>query len=132
MKCIFCQIIAGDINSYKVYEDVLVYAFLDIHPILKGHTLIIPKKHSVDIRDIDEDSLTQVIKVSKKLVTLYQEKLGAVGFNIRNNNGSVAHQDVFHFHLHLVPRYQDDGINLRADIRDSSADLGEIQQILNS
>ena len=132
MECIFCQIIAGSVDSYKVYEDELVYAFLDAHPILKGHTLIIPKKHFVDIRDIDEESLTQVVTVTKKLAKLYEEKLGAVGFNIRNNNGSTAHQDVFHFHLHLVPRYKDDGVDLRANVRDNTSSLGNVLKSLTN
>lgn len=112
MDCIFCKIIAGKASCFKVYEDNLVLAFLARDPVLDGHTLIIPKKHAADIRDIDDESLARVAVATKKLANLYADKLGADGFNLRNNSGAIAHQDVFHFHLHLIPRYKGDGREL--------------------
>ena len=100
MDCIFCKIINGEISSYKVFEDDLVFAFLDINPLSKGHTLIIPKKHFVDILDIDNKSLERVAVASKNRAIRYSKKLGAEGFNLRQSSGAIAHQDVFHFHMH--------------------------------
>ncbi len=112
MDCIFCKIVAGEVSKFKVYEDDLVLAFLAREPVLDGHTLIIPKKHAADIRDIDDESLARVAVATKKLANLYADKLGADGFNLRNNSGAIAHQEVFHFHLHLIPRYKGDGREL--------------------
>ena len=101
--CVFCKIIKGDIPSYKIYEDDSVYAFLDINPSSPGHTLVIPKKHSEDIFDIEEDDLKKVIFVSKEIAKKMKD-LGCEGVNIYNNNGAVSGQIVFHFHIHIVPR----------------------------
>ena len=112
MDCLFCKIIKGEIPSYKIYEDESTYAFLDISPTTRGHTLVIPKVHAVDIQDIDSESLAAVAKTSKYISKLLVDKLGADGINLRNNSGKVAHQDVFHFHMHVLPRYKNDGLNL--------------------
>ena len=104
MDCLFCKIIAGDIPSYKVYEDDLALAFLDINPTSSGHTLIIPKKHFKDMDDIDIDTLNHIFKVAKKLKKVLEEKLKCDGISLCQNNGCV--QDVKHFHLHLIPKYK--------------------------
>lgn len=101
--CIFCKIIKGEVPSYKIYEDDFVYAFLDINPSSPGHTLVIPKKHSENIFDIDKDDLERVIMVSKK-ISQKMKDLGCDGINIYNNNGKDSGQIVFHFHMHIVPR----------------------------
>ena len=101
--CVFCKIIKGDIPSYKIYEDNFVYAFLDINPSLPGHTLVVPKKHSENIFDIEKDDLKQVIFASKEIAQKMRD-LGCAGVNIYNNNGAVSGQIVFHFHIHIVPR----------------------------
>lgn len=103
MDCIFCKIIAGDIPSYKLYEDELVMAFLDINPYLPGHTLIVPKKHVLDIKEIDEDLLNHIMKVAKELAIKITDRLSADGFTLVQNNGFV--QEVKHFHLHVIPKY---------------------------
>ena len=126
MDCIFCKIINGEISSYKVFEDDLIFAFLDINPLSKGHTLIIPKKHYVDILDIDDQSIESVAVVAKKLANQYVQKLGAEGFNLRQSSGVIAHQDVFHFHMHLVPRYSNDGLNLDNKNRNLGIDTEDI------
>jgi histidine triad (HIT) family protein len=108
-NCIFCNIAAKKEKSYKVYENDKVYAFLDINPANKYHTLIIPKNHYKDIFDIPEPELVEVIKVVKKIVDLYKDKLGIENVQIINSSGSEAQQDVFHIHFHVVPRRNEDG-----------------------
>ena len=103
MNCIFCKIINGEIPSYTIYEDDVVKAFLDINPDSNGHTLIIPKKHYLDLDDIDEETLIHIMKVSKKIKKLLEEKLGTDGVTLIQNNGCV--EEVKHFHLHLKPCY---------------------------
>lgn len=108
-NCIFCKIAAKQEKSYKVYENDKVYAFLDINPANKYHTLIIPKNHYENIFDIPEDELIEFIKVVKKVVDLYKDKLGIKNIQIFNSSGSEAQQDVFHIHFHIVPRHDGDG-----------------------
>ena len=105
MDCIFCKIINGDIPCFKIYEDELVLAFLDINPDSDGHTLIIPKKHFRDLEDIDLETLARINEVSKKLKNLLEKKLGCEGISLLQNNGFV--QEVKHYHLHLKPYYKD-------------------------
>lgn len=107
--CIFCKIIKGEIKSYKVYEDDKVYAFFDTNPINEYHTLVIPKNHYQDIFDIPEEELVAVVKAAKKIAKLFKEKLGVNNMQMFNNSGVKAQQDVFHFHMHLVPREESDG-----------------------
>jgi histidine triad (HIT) family protein len=108
IDCIFCKIVRGEEKSWKVYEDESVYAFLDIHPVNEYHTLVIPKKHYESIFDIPEGDLVDVIKVVKKLVSLYNSKLGMNDVQIINSSGPEAQQDVFHMHVHIVPRKKGD------------------------
>lgn len=110
-NCIFCKIANGEIPARKVYEDKKVLAFLDVSPISKGHTLVIPKKHFENIFDIDEDSLKEIISAAKKVSLLLKKNLNADGMNILHASGKDAQQSVFHFHIHLVPRYKKDKLN---------------------
>jgi len=105
--CIFCKIVKGEIPSYKIYEDENIFAFLDIKPLSKGHTLVLPKEHYKDIQDIPEDLLCEVSRVSKKIVKRIQEKYSPLGFVINQNNGERAGQSIFHYHLHIKPVYED-------------------------
>jgi histidine triad (HIT) family protein len=112
-SCIFCKIINGEIPSSKIYEDEHVFAFLDISQTTKGHTLIIPKKHVENIFQIDEETMSHVYQVAPKIAKALTKELGASGMNIVNNNGEIAGQTVFHYHVHLVPRYsKDDGLKI--------------------
>jgi histidine triad (HIT) family protein len=111
--CIFCEIVQGRAKSWKVYEDDNVYAFLDIHPVNEYHTLVIPKHHYEDIFDIPENELIQVIAGVKKVVTLFNRKLGIKNIQIINSSGAEAQQDVFHIHFHIVPRKWGDHQNVR-------------------
>lgn len=109
-ECIFCKIIDGSIPSAKIYEDEHVYAFMDIMPLTKGHTLIIPKNHKENVYDLSEEEASNLFKVVPKIASVLKESFGPVGMNLLNNNGAPAGQSVFHFHLHFIPRYdQTDG-----------------------
>lgn len=104
MDCIFCKIVNGLIPCYKIYEDELVLAFLDINPDCMGHTLIIPKKHYQDLSTIDNVELMHILELAKSLMKDYSKKLNCDGFTFVQNNGDV--QEVKHFHLHLKPYYK--------------------------
>lgn len=109
--CIFCKIGSGDIPSFTVYEDDQIRAFLDIAPSSKGHTLLIPKQHADDLLSIDGDVLAKLNLQAQKLASMYKDVLHADGFNLHNNSGEAAGQEVMHFHLHLIPRYINDGLS---------------------
>lgn len=106
-NCIFCKIIAGEIPSRTIYEDNDFKVILDASPASKGHALILPKDHCANIYEIDEELLAKAAKLAKKLTIHMTEQLHCDGFNIVQNNGELAGQTVFHFHIHLIPRYQE-------------------------
>ncbi len=105
-NCIFCKIINGDIPSRKLYEDDKFIVMLDISPASKGHALVIPKEHYANIYELPEELCAEAMKLAKKMVAKMTEVLHADGFNILQNNGEVAGQTVHHFHMHLIPRYE--------------------------
>ena len=107
--CIFCKIIKGDIPSKTVYEDDIVKVFLDVNPNTDGHMLVVPKKHITDFTEIDDETLTHIHGVIKQMKDLIYDKLGAVGLKIVNNYGSE--QLVKHYHVHLIPVYEDTKFN---------------------
>jgi len=109
--CIFCAIVRGEIPSAKVYEDELTYAFLDLNPLTRGHSLVIPKEHHADILDIPKDLMAEVSKAAKLVAAAAKEGLAADGINLLHASGAAAEQSVFHFHIHVVPRYADDHIH---------------------
>ena len=102
--CIFCKIVKGEIPSFKVYEDDRVYAFADINPVSDGHTLIIPKIHAENLGEIAEADLMAIHKVSQKMYHAMQKALGADGVALFQANGKSVNQVVMHYHLHLIPR----------------------------
>ncbi len=106
--CIFCKIANGEIPSKTIYEDENFRVILDISPATKGHALILPKEHYANIYEIDEEVAAKAMKLAKKIAGVMKEKLKCGGFNIVQNNGEIAGQTVFHFHMHLIPRYEDD------------------------
>ena len=110
-KTIFEKIIDGEIPSYKIYEDEHVYSFLDVFPITKGHTLVIPKKHSRNIFDCDPETAANIGRVLPKIANAVKEAYGCDGVNIFQNNEEYAGQSVFHLHFHIVPRYKDKDVN---------------------
>lgn len=101
---IFCKIINGEVPSYKLYEDDIVLAFLDVNPNHNGHTLVVPKKHYENFFDIDEETLKHILDVSKKIAKKLKEKLNYDGISLCQNNGYG--QEIKHFHLHLIPKYE--------------------------
>lgn len=103
-NCIFCAIAAGEIPSFKIYEDDLVLAYLDINPFSTGHTLVIPKVHSEGLLDTSDETLAAVISRVKKVAAHLRTALPCEGFNILQNNGQAAGQTVKHLHFHIVPR----------------------------
>ncbi len=105
-NCIFCKIAAGDIPSNTIYEDEEFRVILDLAPASKGHALILPKEHCADIYEIDAEAAGRAMKLAKKLAMHMTDVLGCEGFNILQNNHEVAGQTVFHFHMHLIPRYK--------------------------
>ena len=110
--CIFCKIAAGEIPSRKIYEDKDLIAIMDLNQTSKGHSLIIQKEHCTNIYDIDEDIAAKVMKTAKKLATKMTVALNCDGFNLLQNNGETAGQTMFHFHMHLIPRYKDADNNM--------------------
>lgn len=108
MENIFLKIINREIPAHIIYEDDLVIAFLDIMPVNKGHALVVPKKHFVNILDGDPDILAHMMKVAQKVAQAQVKELGAEGFNLVVNNGVAGGQEVMHSHFHVVPRYLND------------------------
>lgn len=106
-NCIFCNIVSGDIPASKIYEDDQVMAFLDISQTTKGHTLLIPKKHVRNVLEMSDQIAATTFKHLPKLARAIQKATGAAGLNIITNNEEAAGQTVFHAHIHLVPRYDD-------------------------
>lgn len=104
--CIFCKIVAGEIPSYTIHEDDDFKVILDINPASKGHALMIPKVHYADLYDIDDEVAGKAMKLAKKLATRMTNVFKCEGFNLLQNNNEAAGQTVFHFHLHLIPRYE--------------------------
>lgn len=111
-NCIFCKINKNEINSYTLYEDNLIKAFLDVNPVSKGHIVVIPKKHYENIYETPDEVIGKINIVCKKLAILCKKKLNAYGVNILNASVKDAQQSVFHLHYHIVPRFKDDGLNL--------------------
>lgn len=111
-NCIFCKIVKGEIPSYKIYEDEKTYAFLDINPVNPGHTLVIPKKHALDVFEIEESEWDAVMRTVQKVARALEKSLQPTGINLAMNNRSGAGQVVFHAHVHVMPRYPNDGHEL--------------------
>ncbi|MCR4897232.1 MAG: HIT family protein [Lachnospiraceae bacterium] len=107
--CIFCKLANGVIPTNSIYEDELFNVILDAGPATKGHCLILPKKHAANLMELDEDTAAKAMQLAKKLAPVLMEKLHADGLNVVQNNGEAAGQTVMHFHIHLIPRYADDG-----------------------
>ena len=111
-ECIFCKIVKGEIPAVKVYEDERVLAFMDINPLNDGHTLVIPKKHAETIFEIDPEDLAATIKVAQKVAKAIKKALNPDGLTIIQLNKKAAGQVVPHLHIHLVPRWENDGLKV--------------------
>ena len=111
-NCIFCKIANGEIPSRTLYEDDMFRVILDLSPATKGHALILPKEHYKNLYEIEEGTAAKALPLAKKMATVMTEKLGCDGYNVIQNNNEVAGQTVFHFHLHLIPRYKGDAVGI--------------------
>jgi histidine triad (HIT) family protein len=111
-ECIFCKIVARELPSQIVDEDDRTVSFMDINPATRGHALVVPRRHAADLLEIDDDDLEATILAAQRLARRVSERLGADGVNLLNSCGRSAWQTVFHFHLHVIPRYEDDPLRL--------------------
>ena len=128
--CVFCEIIAGNIPSSKIYEDDEVLAILDLSQVTRGHTLVMPKKHVRNLLEADEETALSCMKVISLLSKQIVRNTGAAGLNVLNNNNEAAGQSVGHLHFHLIPRYsENDSIVIRFDPSEK-LDLEEVRQQL--
>jgi histidine triad (HIT) family protein len=125
--CIFCKILAGELPAEVVQEDEHTIAFMDINPWTRGHALVIPRNHSRDLLDVPEEDLARSMSAAKRLAGRMTDRLGAEGVNLLNACGSAAWQTVFHFHVHVIPRYEDDPLQLPT--RPRQADEEELAKV---
>jgi histidine triad (HIT) family protein len=110
--CIFCKIVAGELPAEKLDEDEHTLSFMDLNPWTRGHALVIPKEHARNVYEISDQSLGQVMGAVKRLSVKARDNLGADGVNLLNSTEPAAWQTVFHFHVHVIPRYEDDPLRL--------------------
>jgi histidine triad (HIT) family protein len=110
--CLFCKIVAGELPATIVAEDERTVAFMDIHPATRGHALVVPREHARDVHEIDPEDLQAVAVAAQRLAARARDNLGADGVNLLNSNGAAAWQTVFHFHVHVIPRYDGDPLRL--------------------
>ena len=128
MDCLFCKIIKGEVPSQKVYEDDKCFAFLDINPVNKGHTLVVHKQHSKDLFDSTPEMLRELITCVQKVSKAVKEGVNADGINIGQSNGSDAGQVIFHLHFHIMPRFKNDGRKLWHGDKASEEELKEVKE----
>lgn len=127
--CIFCKIANGEIPSKTLYEDEVFRVILDLGPATKGHALILPKEHADNLFELSEETAAKVLIVAKKIAAKMQKNLNCDGLNLVQNNGEVAGQTVKHFHMHLIPRYENDGQKILWVPGESTAE--ELEEIKN-
>jgi histidine triad (HIT) family protein len=111
-NCLFCRILAGELPATIVAEDERTVSFMDINPATRGHALVVPREHTPDLLSVGAEDLQAVALASRRLAARAREQLGAEGVNLLNSTGSAAWQTVFHFHVHVIPRYDDDPLRL--------------------
>ena len=122
--CVFCKIVAGEIPSFKLFEDDATLAFMDINPANEGHALVIPKEHSADLYSISDESLANTVATAKKVASALSRVLNPDGLNLVQCNGPAAAQSVMHFHVHVLPRVKDDRLAMNWGLK-----LGDIDAI---
>ncbi len=130
--CLFCKIVTGEIPSKKVYEDDQVLAFMDIFPASRGHLLVIPKEHSENIADVDTVTMSHIFSAVGRLGEAAEKKLDAQGYNIIVNKGAAAGQLVFHTHVHMIPRYDGDGLSHWPKLDMTEDEIGELAAAIKS
>ena len=129
--CLFCKIVAGEIPSTRVHEDERTIAFMDINPATRGHMLVIPREHATDLLEIGAEDLAACARTAQQLAQRAVDKLGADGVNVLNSCRAAAWQTVFHFHVHVIPRFQGDPLRLPwvpgpGDMDEITAAAGEL------
>ena len=132
VDCLFCKIVAGELPSTRVHEDDRVIAIMDIFPATRGHVLVIPRAHAADVHEVSEDDLAAAASVAKRLAGRAMRGLGADGVTIMQSNGAAAWQTVFHYHVHVIPRYRDDPLVLPWRPGEAPADPAELANISRS
>ena len=131
--CIFCKLANGVFPTRSIYEDEDFNVILDVAPATKGHALILPKQHADNLFELPEETAGKALVLAKKVAQKMKDTLHCDGLNILQNNGTVAGQTVFHFHIHLIPRYENDGQEIRMEpTSPSGEELDQIREALNS
>lgn len=125
--CIFCKIIAGEIPSFKLYEDDDTVAFMDINPANDGHALVIPKGHAKDVHAVSDESISRTVITAKKIASAVEKTVSPGGINLVQCNGPAAGQTVFHFHMHVLPRHEGDELKLNWGLK--PGDMDEIKTL---
>jgi len=133
LDCIFCKIIAGEIPSFKLFEDENTLAFMDINPASTGHALVIPKEHAADVYSVSEAAISQTVKTAKMIAVAVDRTLNPDGLNLLQCNGPAAAQSVMHFHMHVLPRRAGDELKLNWGLEPGNMDaIGELAERIRS
>ena len=131
-NCIFCKIANGEIPSTTLYEDEDFRVILDLGPATRGHALLLPKNHFANRFELDDETARKAILVAKKMAGKMKDALGADGFNLVQNNGEAAGQTVFHFHMHLIPRYENDNAGILWEPGETTPeDMAEVKRLVD-
>ena len=131
-NCIFCKIANGEIPSTTLYEDEDFRVILDLCPATRGHALLLPKNHFANLFELDDETAQKAILVAKKMAGKMKDALGADGFNLVQNNGEAAGQTVFHFHMHLIPRYENDNAGILWEPGETTPeDMAEVKRLVD-
>ena len=131
-NCIFCKIANGEIPYTTLYEDEDFRVILDLGPATRGHALLLPKNHFANLFELDDETAQKAILVAKKMAGKMKAALGADGFNLVQNNGEAAGQTVFHFHMHLIPRYENDNAGILWEPGETTPeDMAEVKRLVD-
>ena len=131
-NCIFCKIANGEIPSTTLYEDEDFRVILDLGPATRGHALLLPKNHFANLFELDDETAQKAILVAKRMAGKMKDALGADGFNLVQNNGEAAGQTVFHFHMHLIPRYENDNAGILWEPGETTPeDMAEVKRLVD-
>ena len=133
MECIFCAVVAQQATAWRVYEDDACVAFLDVNPATPGHTLVVPRRHATDLLDLREDEAQEVMRATHRVAVLLDARLQPAGLNVVQANRAAAWQSVFHMHLHVIPRYERDGLTHTWEAAPASPeDLSALQKRISA
>jgi histidine triad (HIT) family protein len=132
VECVFCGIVRGEAPCFKVYEDELTLAFMDIQPVADGHALVVTKQHFANIFEASPEALSAVTATAGRVARAIRQELGPEGLMVFQLNGAAAGQTVFHYHVHLIPRSSGDALRLHSRVRGEDAELLRIAKLLAS